>query len=209
MGAEPSPKTATTMTPGTQSSEEAQILSVLDAIAVNNDASQRELSKATGLNVAKVNHLLKKLVEKGWLKLRNVSRNPNKLGYLYILTPSGISQKSRLTIRFARRTWKVYSETLDKLRDSLRQLKETGAKTVVLLGANEVTDMLLEVLKEDEELEVVAIVDPGNRSKSRKGIPVVAETKGIEFDRAISCEHLELRELKERFGVGEGELWLM
>jgi EPS-associated MarR family transcriptional regulator len=192
-----------------RASEEAQILSVLDAISANNDASQRELSKATGLNVAKVNHLLKKLVEKGCLKLRNVSRNPNKLGYLYILTPSGITEKSRLTIRFAMRTWREYAKTLEKLGKSLNALSQTGAKKVLLLGANEVTDMVIEVVGEIEALEVVGIVDPKGESDFRKGVPIINRANSNEFDRAISCEQVGVKELVDKFGVTEEQLWLV
>ncbi|MCP4604318.1 MAG: winged helix-turn-helix transcriptional regulator, partial [Proteobacteria bacterium] len=74
------------------------MLSVLDAISLNSKVSQRDLSKATGLNLAKVNFLLRRLAEKGFVKLRNISKNPNKLGYLYFLTPRGLTEKSRLTI---------------------------------------------------------------------------------------------------------------
>ncbi len=184
------------------------MLSVLDAISVNNDASQRELSRATGLNVAKVNHLLKKLVTKGCVKLRNVQRNPNKLGYLYILTPNGITEKSRLTIRFARRTWMEYSKTLEKLRERLVQLSGEDVSRVVLLGANEVADMVLDVSKETE-LSVVAIVDSETTGESRKGVPIVASANGIAFDKAILCSQSSLEELPEKFDVDVSKVWLV
>jgi hypothetical protein len=46
---------------------------------------------------------MKKLTEKGLIKLTNFTHNPNKMGYAYLLTPSGIEEKSRLTISFLKR----------------------------------------------------------------------------------------------------------
>jgi EPS-associated MarR family transcriptional regulator len=195
----------------TRTAEEAQILSVLDAIALNAEATQRELSRTTGLNLAKVNFLLKRLAEKGFVKLRNVSRNPNKLGYLYILTPQGLSEKSRLTVRFAARTWQEYSRTVDRLGSSLLELAGLGVARVALLGANEVAGMVLEASAGVPEIEVVGIVDPRRAGESRRGVPVVARAGELEFDRAIPCDQTEegLAEYAEKVGVEEDRLWLV
>ena len=55
------------------------------------------------MSLGKVNYCMKKLTEKGWVKLTNFSHNPNKMGYAYLLTPSGIEEKSRLTFSFLKR----------------------------------------------------------------------------------------------------------
>jgi EPS-associated MarR family transcriptional regulator len=194
-----------------RASEEGQILSVLDAIASNRKASQRDLSKATGLNLAKVNFLLRRLAEKGFVKLRNVSRNPNKLGYLYILTPRGITEKSRLTIRFAARTWREYSSFIGRLRRSLEQLVENGRQKVLLVGGNEVADMVLEAGADIQGLEIVGVVDPKRQGETRRGVPVVAAAAEIIYDWAIPCEHqgLELDELAGKVGISKDKLWLV
>jgi len=56
-----------------------------------------------GVSLGKVNYCIKKLTEKGWVKLTNFSHNQNKMGYAYLLTPSGIEEKSRLTFSFLKR----------------------------------------------------------------------------------------------------------
>ncbi|MDJ0765880.1 MAG: winged helix-turn-helix transcriptional regulator [Myxococcota bacterium] len=185
------------------------MLSVLDAIAVNSNATQRELSKATGLNLAKVNYLLKRLVEKGSLKLRNVSRNPNKLGYLYILTPSGIAQKSGLTLRFAARTWREYSRAIERLRYSLQQLADTGVKQVLLLGFNDIANMVLDVIERIENLEVVGIFDPERQGEKHKGVRVIDDINDVEYDRAIPCEQISISDIKEKYKINEAQLWLI
>ncbi len=192
-------------------SEEDQVLSVLDAIALNSKASQRDLSRTTGLNLAKVNYLLRKLAGKGFVKLRNVSKNPNKLGYLYILTPHGLAEKSRLTVRFAARTWNQYSKTIERFKNSIDRLLETGAHQVLLLGATEVADMVLEAAVDVNDIIIVGIVDPSSAGETRRGIPVVADAQKIEFDRAIPCDHTEiaLDELAAKTGINAERLWLV
>ena len=65
--------------------------------------TQRELSREMGVSLGKVNYCLKKLTEKGWIKLTNFTHNPNKMGYAYLLTPQGIDEKSRLTFSFLKK----------------------------------------------------------------------------------------------------------
>ncbi|MDB9938751.1 MarR family EPS-associated transcriptional regulator [Candidatus Thioglobus sp.] len=65
--------------------------------------TQRELSIEMSVSLGKVNYCIKKLTEKGWVKLTNFSHNQNKMGYAYLLTPSGIEEKSRLTFSFLKR----------------------------------------------------------------------------------------------------------
>jgi EPS-associated MarR family transcriptional regulator len=78
-------------------------LDLLRKLESNPHFTQRELSRDMGVSVGKVNYCLKKLTEKGWVKLTNFSRSSNKFGYAYLLTPSGIEEKSRLTFFFLKR----------------------------------------------------------------------------------------------------------
>ena len=81
--------------------------------------SQRELAAALGVSVGAANYCLKALVEKGWLKLENFQKNPNKLGYLYLLTPKGIAAKTTLTAHFLRRKLNEY----ERLKAEIEILK--------------------------------------------------------------------------------------
>lgn len=91
-------------------SEELQ-LQALRLLKANPAMTQRELAEALGVSLGATNYCLKALVEKGWLKLGSFQRNPNKLGYLYLLTPRGIAAKAQLTRRFLERKLIEY-ETL-------------------------------------------------------------------------------------------------
>ena len=78
-------------------------LDLLRKIEVNPECTQRELSKEMGVSLGKVNYCIKKLTEKGWIKLTNFTHSPNKVGYVYLLTTKGIEEKTRLTFSFLKR----------------------------------------------------------------------------------------------------------
>jgi EPS-associated MarR family transcriptional regulator len=88
----------------------------------NPDLTQRELAKKLGVSVGGVNYCLKTLVDKGWVKMKNFAHSKNKFGYVYVLTPHGLTEKADLTARFLKRKMVEYEIMA---RDS--KLKETGA----------------------------------------------------------------------------------
>ena len=88
-------------------SEQRQ-LDALRLLETNPEMTQRELAEALGVSLGAANYCLKALVEKGWVKLENFQNNPNKLGYLYLLTPMGMAAKTMLTARFLRRKLAEY-----------------------------------------------------------------------------------------------------
>ena len=99
-------------------------LDLLRRLEANPNYTQRELSKEMGVSLGKVNYCLKKLVEKGLVKLSNFSRNPNKVRYIYILTPQGIEEKARLTFEFL----KIKIEEYELLKDEIILLKKDAEK---------------------------------------------------------------------------------
>lgn len=106
-------------------SESADELSValLRRLADAPQASQRELARETGVSLGKLNYALRALIDKGWVKAGNFSRNQNKLSYAYLLTPSGIEAKARLTRAFLARKMAEYDrlgEEIEGLRADLR-----------------------------------------------------------------------------------------
>ena len=82
-------------------------------------ASQRELARDAGVSLGKLNYVLRALIDKGWVKAGNFSRNHNKLSYAYLLTPSGIEAKARLTRDFLARKLREY----DRLRMEIEDLQ--------------------------------------------------------------------------------------
>ena len=90
---------------------------VLRKIQKKPDSSQRELAEDLGFSLGKLNYCLKALQEKGLVKIRNFQKNPKKINYIYVLTPKGISEKTRLTINFMTRKMKEYDELKSELKE--------------------------------------------------------------------------------------------
>jgi len=101
-------------------------LDLLRKLELNPESTQRGLSKEMGVSLGKVNYCIKKLTEKGLIKLSNFGHNPNKMGYVYLLTPSGIEEKSRLTFSFLKRKLVEY-EILKKEINALKLESEEMA----------------------------------------------------------------------------------
>ena len=83
---------------------------ILRTINKKSKFTQRELADELGFSLGKLNYCLKALKEKSLIKLKNFKNNKRKLNYIYILTPKGISEKTKLTINFMERKMKEYDE---------------------------------------------------------------------------------------------------
>lgn len=73
-------------------------------------SNQRTLAKEMGFSLGKLNYCLKALKTKGLIKINNFKTNPKKLNYIYVITPKGISEKTRLTVNFMKRKMEEYDE---------------------------------------------------------------------------------------------------
>ena len=91
-------------------------LNLLRKINKKPESSQRELADELGFSLGKLNYCLKALKNKGLVKISNFKENPNKINYIYVLTPKGISEKTKLTINFMERKMKEYDELKKELR---------------------------------------------------------------------------------------------
>lgn len=81
---------------------------ILKLVESKPEISQRELAKDLGISLGKANFCLKALIEKGLLKATNFRNSQNKLAYMYLLTPSGIEEKSSITLRFLKSKMRDY-----------------------------------------------------------------------------------------------------
>ena len=99
-------------------------LDLLRKIELNPEYTQREFSKEMDVSLGKVNYCIRKLTEKGLIKISNFKQNSNKMGYAYLLTPKGIEEKARLTISFLKIKMKEY----EILKDEISKLKQDTEK---------------------------------------------------------------------------------
>jgi EPS-associated MarR family transcriptional regulator len=93
---------------------------VLDLIHKDPNITQRALAQRTGMSLGAMNYCIRALIGKGWVKAGNFVGNPDKSVYLYLLTPKGVMQKSRLALDFLKRKKQEY----DALKREIEQLAE-------------------------------------------------------------------------------------
>ena len=89
---------------------------VLRKVQQKPGSTQRELAEELGFSLGKLNYCVKALQTKGLLKIKNFKRNPNKINYIYALTPKGIAEKTKLTINFMKRKIQEYDELKKELK---------------------------------------------------------------------------------------------
>jgi len=95
---------------------------LLKSLQQDANLTQRQLSKELGISLGKVNYCLQSLVKKGFIKINNFKNSQNKTQYSYLLTPTGIEEKTKLTIEFLKAKTKEY-EALKKEVEKLKNAK--------------------------------------------------------------------------------------
>lgn len=95
-------------------------------LEANPGMSQRDVARALGISLGKVNYCVRALLGKGWIKAANFKNSHNKAAYMYLLTPRGIEEKARLTLRFL----KIKIGEYEKLRLEIEQMRIEAERNV-------------------------------------------------------------------------------
>tara|TARA_B100001121_G_C18577748_1_gene568147 strand:- start:614 stop:937 length:324 start_codon:yes stop_codon:yes gene_type:complete len=90
---------------------------ILRKIVEKPKSTQRELAKGLNLSLGKLNYCLQGLRQKGFVKIKNFKKNPKKMNYIYVLTPKGILEKTKLTISFMKKQMQEYDKLKKELKD--------------------------------------------------------------------------------------------
>ena len=81
---------------------------ILKLVENNPEISQRQLATALGISLGKTNFCLKALIEVGSIKAKNFKNSKNKLAYMYLLTPTGVEEKAKITVSFLKTKMQEY-----------------------------------------------------------------------------------------------------
>jgi EPS-associated MarR family transcriptional regulator len=93
---------------------------ILRKLEAEPETSQRELARELGISLGKVNFCLNALIEKGLVKANNFRHSQNKKGYIYLLTPSGVEEKAKITVQFLKYKLAQY----EAIKAEISQLQE-------------------------------------------------------------------------------------
>lgn len=106
--------------------DESTHYGLLKTLENNPSLSQRDLAKRMGISLGKVNFCLNALVAKGSIKINNFRNSDNKLAYTYLLTPSGISEKARMTVDFLQYKVQEYERLRAEIEELRREAEQKG-----------------------------------------------------------------------------------
>ncbi len=107
---------------------------LLKALEENPDVTQRELAARLGISLGKANYCLRAMMARGWVKLDNFRGNPNKMGYVYLLTPKGIKEKARITVRFLRNKLSEFDALKVEIERLRLEVECSGVKESTSVG---------------------------------------------------------------------------
>ena len=97
---------------------------LLKILKTDPDLTQREMAQEMGISLGKVNFCLSELAKRGFIKINRFKVSQNKIRYLYVLTPRGLEEKTRLTLSFLKRKVTEYEEISRQIEDLAREVEE-------------------------------------------------------------------------------------
>lgn len=148
---------------------------ILDLIEKNPEITQRVLSSELGVSVALINGYLDDYAKRGLLRKKKLNSKTVK----YLISKKGIEQKKLLNIRYFSESLNVFKKANENLREFLEGIKNKGFRKLMLYGAGEVAEILIQSImtSSDLDLEVLGVIDDdknkqGGNLLSSKIIPL-------------------------------------
>lgn len=120
-----------------ETEETTRDLSLLEEIESDPDVNQSTLATQLGVAVGTVNWHLKRLIEKGYVKVSRAERKKLR----YIITPEGIALRARLAVNYVENSFSLYRKTRQRVKDHVTQIRRAGYDRVRILGEGDVADI--------------------------------------------------------------------
>ena len=153
-------------------------LSVLSAVAENNKATQRSLSAELGIALGLTNAYLKRVVDKGLVKIKHIPSNR----YLYYLTPKGFSEKARLTGEYLISSLNFYRKARNECNKIFFSFEKKNIKNIILSDKNELAEIFI-LSSLDTNIKIVGLL---GEASNYLGVPVYKKLpKSLKIDAVI------------------------
>jgi DNA-binding MarR family transcriptional regulator len=175
--------------------EDLHILRLMGEIDRRGTPTQRELSQSLNLSLGLVNSFIKRLVNKGYFKVKAMPRNRAK----YLLTPEGVARKSKLTIEYLKYSVNFHKEIKELLINRFNHMKRRQVNSILFFGAGEVAELAYLYLQ-ITEIKLVGIIDESQNGKdffclridnfhrlNQKDWDIILLTRLDDTDRDINC----------------------
>ncbi len=145
------------------SQDEQKHLEILSLIEQDGMITQQEIADHLGVAIGLVNSFVKRMVHRGYIRIKRVP----KRRYLYMLTPKGVAEKGRLTIRFIQDSLKLYRDYRQKCKNIFRTLVGDGVSSVYLVGTGDLAEIAYLSLQE-VGIEVSGVFDPRHEMAGKR-----------------------------------------
>ncbi len=188
--------------PQTSPDKESQLtLELLEAIDLKDDISQRHLAQEMGVALGLANSYLKRCVKKGWIKITTAPANR----YLYYLTPTGFTEKTRLTSEFLTTSLALFRQSGDDYGAAFAQCLRLGRARILFAGLSDLTEIAyLRSLQSD--IEVVGVYQTDAMKSNFFEIPVFSDISQCpEFDQIVMTSMEQTSDLVKNLGEQFGE----
>jgi DNA-binding MarR family transcriptional regulator len=175
---------------------EIKILKILEAFEENPAQTQRDLSKKLKISLGLVNSFMKRLSNKGYFKVSSIPRERIQ----YILTPKGISEKTRLTYQYILYSVQYYKSMRDKLKNVLGVLSDQEIKRVLFYGVSELAEIAYITLYETD-IKLIGVIDDDMRGGKFMGFCIEGSgrLKHISVDEVVIITKIDcsLKDLEQ------------
>jgi len=118
-------------------SEEPRELTLLEKIENDPDVNQSTLATQLGVAVGTVNWHLKRLIAKGYVKVKRAERKKLR----YIITPEGIALRARLAVDYVEKSFSLYRKTRQRVREYISEVQGAGYDRLRITGKGDVADI--------------------------------------------------------------------
>ena len=162
--------------------QDIRILKILEKVQDENSPSQRHLARELNISLGLVNSFIKRLALKGYVKATTIPSKRIK----YILTPKGMTEKSRLTYKYIQYSYHFYRSSRQKFRRLFADMESQGVRRIVFFGASDLAEIAFLSLQETS-IDLVAVVDDCNLGKKVLGREVIDSRRlaNFSFDRIV------------------------
>jgi len=151
------------------------MLGLLNSVERGGEQSQRRLASELGIALGLVNAYLKRCIKKGLIKMREAPARR----YVYYLTPTGFSEKSRLTLEYLTCSFFLFRQAKKDCMTILLGARARGISRIAIIGASELAEIAT-VCALDLGITVVAIVDPQSDLRRLVGFPVTKSLNDVD-----------------------------
>ncbi|MDD3375039.1 MAG: winged helix-turn-helix transcriptional regulator [Candidatus Omnitrophica bacterium] len=175
---------------------EFELVNIIGSEIVSN---QRDLSHHVNLSLGQTNMLLRRLIAKGYIRIRKIDKRRVK----YLLTPQGLAEKMNKSIKYTLRTINSISLIKERLKDLLREIYEKGERKFIVIGKSDLAMMIDIAVKEmnlkDYSLEHFEVIP----QEKMDGLFLICK-ENVIIDKSITNQVVDcIHELAKEHGLQE------